>query len=54
MIIYSMKQPDLCYFEAIKLDGTSLVRVDKEYLAIACILHTKFDKAFDVICMVSN
>ena len=38
-----MKQPDLYYFEAIKIDVTSLVKVHGEYSFVARILYTKFD-----------
>ena len=38
-----MKQSDLYYFETIKNDVTSLVKVHREYSPAARILHTKFD-----------
>ena len=38
-----MKQPDLYYFETIKMTSQGLVKVHREYSPVAHILHTKFD-----------
>ena len=39
-----MKQPDLYYFETIKNDVTSLVKVHKEYSPATPILHIKLTR----------
>ena len=49
---YSMKQPDLYYFETMQM--TSLVKVHREYSPTARILHTQFDQACDVILWFQN
>ena len=51
-----MKQSDLYYFEAIKMtsQAQSLVKIHREYSPVASILHTKFEKASDVIFMASD
>ena len=49
---YSMKQPDLYYFETMQMTSQSLVNVHREYSPVARILHTKFDWACNVIFMV--
>ena len=46
-----MKQPDLYYFEAIKVTSQAFIKVHREYSPAARILHTKFDQACDVIFM---
>ena len=49
-----MKQPDLCYFESIKMTSQARSIVHREFSPAARILHTKFDWACDVIFMVSK
>ena len=51
---YSMKQPDLYYFETIKNDATSLVKFCLENTSRRRVFSVNFDKACDVICMVSK
>ena len=46
-----MKQPDLYYFEAIKIEVRNLVKIHKD---VARNLHTKFNQACNVIFMDSK
>ena len=52
---HSMKQPDLYYFEAIKInDVTSLVKFCIENTSRRRVFSVNFDKACDIIFMASK
>ena len=52
--LYSLKQHDQHYVEAIKNDVTSQVKIHREHSAAAHILQTKFGLGSDVIFMASK